>query len=277
MTACACLLLGLVLPVSAAAQQREVWARHVEPAVAVRLWLPAGQVEVRGWDHDSIEVRSTAAPGDRMVAGGSATAVKLAVESRTTSDTGMASARVRIFLPRRATLWVKSTVASVDVLGLAGELDVLQVTGGVTIRDTRGVTTVESIEGPVTLTRVDGVIRLRGGAGETRLADLSGRLDASLVSGSVHLTGQVGVSGQVETVGGAIWVIGALAPGAQLTVTTHDGPVRVLVTGATLPRVETEVPGATIDPAMRTARGTNGRIVIKSYTGSVNAGRASGT
>jgi hypothetical protein len=271
------LLPGLVAAPSVAAQQRGVWARQVEPTVAIRLWLPDGFAEIRGWDHDSIEVRSTAADGDRFLAGGTATAVKLAAESRTAPDAGLASARVRIFLPRRARLWVKSTIASVDVAGLAGELDILTVTGGIAVADTKGVVTVESIEGSVTLSRLDGVIRLRGGAGETRLTDLAGRLDASLVSGTVHLTGQVGVSGQLETVGGAIWVVGTLVPGARLALTTHDGAVRVIANGAAPPRLETEAAGAVIDPTMRTAPETNGIIVITSYKGSVNAVRGSGT
>src|SRR5690606_23732034 len=112
-------------------------------------------------------------------------------------------------VPEHATLWVKSTRASVTVQGGAGQLDVLTVTGDTHVQAATGVVTVESIEGDVSLTQLSGVLRVRGGGGLVTLQDVSAFVSVSQVNGSVQVSPTANAessvpSGRLETVGGAI-------------------------------------------------------------------------
>ncbi len=283
-------LLPLMLLAAAplTAQQREVRAMRAAPDAAIRLWIPAGMVEVEGWDHDSVEVRATAAKGVRFDGGGSPDAVKFALEKLRTTDTLLPSAQLRVFVPRGARVWIKSTTAAVEVRGMAGELDVLQVTGRTVVRDAGGVVSVESIDGAILVARPTGVVRIRGGSGSARVEEASGTIDVSLVSGNLLLTKNTRWSasatedpgpplqGRVETVSGKVYFLGSLGAGGRLEVATHDGLVDLQLVGVKPPRVETAVASATVAPALRGADPRNGHFVLRSFKGAVNAAYFSG-
>jgi hypothetical protein len=268
------LCLVLLTPLLAA-QQREVRAMRVDSDVAIRIWIPAGMVEVEGWDHDSIEVRATAAKGTRFGGGGTAAAMKFSLENLRTNDTLLPSAQMRVFVPRGARLWIKSTVAGVTARGLTGELDVLQVGGSTMVVDTRGVITVESIDGQVDLRRLEGVVRLRGGAGRASLDGISGSLDASLVSGAVAISGPAAgrgpLQGRVETVSGTVWFSGALGPLGRLEISTHDGSIGLMLRGDRPPLVQVVGGSAELDPRLDSGHRAAGTFVLRTFKGAINA------
>lgn len=267
-----------------AAQQRQVRALRAAPDVAIRLWVPAGMVEVEGWDHDSVEVRATPTKGTRIVGGGTAAAMKFALENLRTSDTLLPSAQMRVFVPRGAKLWIKSTVAEVNARLLNGQLEVLQVTGPTRATDVGGVITVESIDGSVRLLRVDGSVRIRGGGGQATInGQSSGILDVSLVSGRLEVyrqdrdgscpttTASVSLNGRLETVSGPISFLGCLGTGGRMEIVTHSGSIDLQLRSERPPRVETTVDWATINERLRSGAVTDGRFTIRSFKGPVNA------
>lgn len=272
----------LLTAVPLAAQQREVRAQRAAPDVAIRLWVPAGMVEVEGWDHDSVEVRATPAKGTRFGGGGTAVAMKFSLENLRTNDTLLPSAQMRVFVPRGAKVWVKSTVAGVNVVGMTGQLDVLQVGGSTVVANGGGIVTVESIAGTVEVRRVDGTVRLRGGAGNVALDEITGTVDASLVSGQVMVTSGTGLRGlsrgRIETVSGRIWFIGGLAPNGHLELTTHDGPIALTVRGPGIPRVEISgSPSATtVEPVLLGGSPQAGTFLLRTFKGAINGSLASG-
>lgn len=275
------LLLCVAMPL--AAQQREVRAMRAAPDVAIRLWVPAGMVEVEGWDHDSVEVRATHTRGTRFGGGGDANAMKFSLENLRTSDTLLPSAQMRVFVPRGARVWIKSTTATVHVRQVGGELDVLQVSGLTTLIDGSGTITVESIDGAIRLLRVNGAIRVRGGSGGARIEDVSGTLDASLVSGNLLVTKNTQwsatasadpgppLTGRIETVSGKVYFLGSLGPGGRLEVASHDGAIDLQLVGVKPPRVDTAINEATVANALRTADPRNGHFILRSFKGAVNA------
>ncbi len=275
------LLAVLLLAPSLAAQQRIVRGLHADPDVALRLWVPAGNVEVEGWDRDSIEVRATPSRGTNIVGGGSASGAKYALESATPSDTSLASAQLRVFVPRRARLWIKSTLAVVQVRGVRGELDVLQVGGDTFVTDAGGTITVESIDGRITLGGIDGVTRIRGGGGQVTLAGISGSLDATLVSAGMSIQAAKGVPAplliaRVETVGGMISWQGNLASGSRLELSTHDGDIQVVLGTETRVRLDDPPAGATIPPRVLSKDPKAPRVVLRTFKGKINVGVMSG-
>jgi hypothetical protein len=278
----ALLVTALVLAPSLHAQQREVRGAPSDADVALRLWIPAGMVEVEGWDRDSIEIRATLASGVQLVGGGGGAAAKYAIEATRAGASTLPSAQVRLFVPRGARLWIKSTTAAVVVRGLHGELDVLQVGGNTVVADGSGVVTVESIDGRVEMRRINGTVRVRGGAGDVLLSDLSGGLDASTVSGLVNVTNRAVGGGltaaRIETVNGRIWWIGGLADGARAELTTHDGPVALMLEHAAPPHVVVHgaAPESRVEPRLLEPNAKTGRIEIRTFKGVVNASATGG-
>jgi len=268
---------GLALVAPLTSQQRQVRALAADQDVAIRLWVPAGFVEVQGWDRDSVDVRVTPEPGTTFSGGGTRSAAKFALEARSGSAE-LPSATMRVMVPRRARLWIKSTTATVHVQGVRGELDVLQVDGATTLRDLRGVISVESIDGTIALSRADGVIRIRGGAAAISLGGIYGRLDVSSISGNVSLTGAAGADGpvgelqaEIVTVGGDVMLIGGLPAGGSLGIETHDGDVQLVLHRATVPQVLATGGTRHVAAGLETAAGKVGVVTVRTFKGTVNA------
>ena len=266
-----------------AGQQRLARGMAVDRDVAIRLWVPAGFVEVQGWDRDSVDVRVTPAAGTTLTGGGSRSAAKFALET-TRGDNVLPSATMRVMVPRGVRLWIKSTTANVSVQGVRGELDVLQVSGSILIVDGRGVVRAESIDGNITMNRVSGALNVRGGAGKIDLGTVSGTLQLSAVSGAVTLGERINPNvspssalvANLETVGGEVHIVGRWHPDSRLDITTHDGPVTIVPVSVALSRVESTVPGAVIPQALRTASGAGGVITVRSFKGKLNVVPPSG-
>ncbi|HRP07230.1 MAG TPA: hypothetical protein PLL69_01965 [Gemmatimonadales bacterium] len=271
-------LLTLVfLPFVALPAQQQVRGMPAAPDVAVRFWIPAGRIEVQGWDRDSVDVRSRAAPGTRLDGGGDRRGVKFALQSQV--DTILPSAQLQVRVPRRAKLWIKSTTATVEVTGVHGELEVLQVSGGTTILNGRGVATVESIDGAISVAGMDGTLRIRGGSALANVRGISGTVDISMISGGVSLVAGPDpgddVSGRIETVTGPVEFRGATG-GGRLDISTHEGAVTLSLLPGFLPLLEVEAPAPAFEPSVRAGNRQAGRISVRTFKGRVNAGLATG-
>jgi hypothetical protein len=259
---------------------QEARGLRVESNVAIRMWLPAGEIEVRGWDLDSVDLRGSVATGNQLVGGGTSSAVKFAVEPRRPGGTTLPSGKLVLNVPRGARLWIKSTAAVVSAHGLRGELDVLQVDGRTTLTDLRGVVNVESIDGTIALNRASGVLRVRSGAASVSLGAISGRLEVSTVGGAVtwdgrNATGDA-VDARVITVGGEIRLDGSLPRGSALAIETHDGNVNLRLTDAAAAAVSASGGTQRISAGLASPAGKQSRITVRTFKGTVNAGTASG-
>jgi hypothetical protein len=284
----AVLLLVALLPWGLSAQQREVRGARAAPDVAIRLWVPAGFVEVIGWDMDSVDVAATPNPASRFGGGGSGEAMKFSFDLNRERDTTLAGGQLRVRVPHGARVWVKTTTAAVTVTGVRGEVDLMTVTGSVMVSDGSGVTRVESISGSATLARVDGAIRIRGGAGPVTLEAVSGTLDAATIGGEVQVNKNNIVSpplredpgpplvGTVETVGGDVRFSGSLGPEGRLEIRTHDGDVSLNLAGKRAPRVTANTRDATIPAALLQGTPAAGEFVVRTFKGRINAGFMSG-
>jgi hypothetical protein len=278
------LVIGIAVLLTAplSAQQRLVRAMAVDQDVAIRLWVPAGFVEVKGWDRDSVDVRVTPAAGTSLSGGGTRASTKFALET-TLGDSVLASGTMRVMVPRGARVSIKSTTASVIVQGIRGELDVVQVSGSISVLDGRGAVRTESIAGDISMNRVNGAITVRGGAGKVSLEEVSGTLESSTVSGSVTLGTRINASAppsallaNLETVGGEVRIIGRWHADTRLGVSTHDGPITIISMSTPMPRVESSVPGAIIPPEARDASGAGGIIAVRSFKGKLNVAASGG-
>jgi len=80
-------------------------------------------------------------------------------------DTGPGAAELDIHVPRRATVWVKSATATIEVEGVEGTLDLTSQGGSIRVLGTPQDVTAETM---------DGAVELAGGTGRARVKTVSG-------------------------------------------------------------------------------------------------------
>src|SRR3954464_1209937 len=103
-------LIGALLLGSPVAAQTKV-ERRVPLGMegSFRVFNMVGSVVIHGWRRDTVLVRGTVAAGDRLLAGGSYTGAKIFVESN--DDRNPHPAKLEIWVPARAKVWVKTATA----------------------------------------------------------------------------------------------------------------------------------------------------------------------
>ncbi len=242
--------------------------RHASPTVSMRVYVPAGRLIIRTWDRDSIAVSGTHDAASEMFGGGDLSHVKFGVEPLRTGDTRLASADLQVMVPRRARLWVKATIATIDITGAAGELEVYAVGGSITVRQSSGVISLESIDAPVQVDNVRGDLRVRGGKAPIVVRDATGTASITTVSGSVTLTGSAPES-RVETIGGDVTLDAARLAGATTEVQTHAGAIRIAIGAKARPLLELSSRTGAVTSPVPTGLAANGRVIARSFRGAI--------
>ncbi|HYW50050.1 MAG TPA: hypothetical protein VE861_05555 [Gemmatimonadaceae bacterium] len=234
----------------------------------MRIYVPAGRVRVRVWDRDSIDVTGTLGETASMFGGGDREHVKFGVESLRTGDNRLPSADLLVTVPRRARLWVKATVADVEVSGTAGELEVYAVGGSITVRNSSGVMSLESIDAPVQVDSSRGDLRVRSGKAPVALHDVTGTASITSVSGSVTLAGRVPES-RIETIGGDVTLDATRLRGVTAEVQTHAGAIHIVLGAQARPVLALSSRTGRVTTPVPPGLGANGRVVARSFRGAV--------
>ncbi len=238
------------------------------PTVNMRIFVPSGRVRVTVWDRDSIAVAGSIGANSSMFGGGRSDYVKFGVEPLRSGDTNPAEADWSVTVPRRAHVWVKMTVGTIETVGTSGELELYAVGGSITVRQASGVVSVESIDAAVQLDAVRGDIRVRGGKAPMTLHDVTGTASITSVSGAVTMTGATPEC-RVETIGGDI-VFDATRLGASLAeLQTHAGAIRIGIDARRAPMLELSSRAGKVTSPPLTGNAANGRVIARTFKGAV--------
>lgn len=240
----------------------------VSSTVNMRAYVPAGALRVRVWDRDSVHIVGAISDAASLFGGGDASHVKFGIEPARTGDTRLPEGDLTVTVPRRAGLWVKMTNGTIDAEGTEGSLELYTVGGSVVVRGTAGVLSVETIDAPITVEGSRGDIRVRGGKGAVTMRDVTGTASVATVSGKVSLFGAVPEC-RVETIGGDIAVSTTTLRGAMLELQTHSGAMLLDVNPRALPQLDLTSRTGTVTPHSSTGSAKEGRIVARSFRGSI--------
>lgn len=198
----------------------------------VRIAIPLGTIRVLGWDADTVLASARLAPKGRFSGVGDAHVRKLEL-------VGQADVEVRV--PRGVTVWVKSTAADIDVVGVDGTLDLTSVGGDIHVVGTPRDVTAETMSGSVELAGGTGRARVKTVSGDVLLRGASQDLGATTLSGRIVVRaagwqrGGTGVQrGKFESVTGDIRFEGELGRGGVVEVESQSGKIEVIVPAATV-------------------------------------------
>ena len=288
------LAFALVLLVRQATAQARIDERWpLDSGGSVRIVSPVGRVRVLGWDADSLAVSGRLERrAGRFSAAGDAHVRKLGVDIAA----GGGGAELEVHVPRGATVWVKSTTASIEVEGVDGTLDLSSEGGTIRVLGTPRDVTAETMDGSVELAggtararvkTVSGDILLRGASQDLGASTLSGRI---IVRAAGWQRGGTGVQrGKFESVTGDIRFEGELGRGGVIEVESQSGTLEVRVPANTIADFDALTIGGTITntlgvaqpqrrPAsagqeLRFATGTGGaQVTVRTFKGAIVLG-----
>jgi|SRR5689334_16917312 len=272
-------VLGLALTLTASARAgAQSWA--FAPDGAVRIVNPAGRVRVIGWDADSL----SASPSGASVAGD--THVKKLVVSSPKGD----SVDLEVHVPRRASVWVKSTTAAIDVEGMDGTLDLNSVGGPIHVVGTPADVTAETMSGSVEIAGGTERARVKTVSGDILLRGASVDLGASTLSGTITVRaagwqrGGTGVQrGKFESVTGPVRFDGEVGRSGILDLESQSGPIALRVPGTTIADFDLLTIGGSIRNGLTTqapkggelkfsmgAAGAGAQVTVRSFKGTIS-------
>lgn len=229
------LVLGMALQlVAAVGAARSASAQRVDrrlaidPHASIRIFNLTGSTRVTGWDRDSIAVTGNVPRGaGTFFIGGAGAGAKLGVSSDSLDAPG---ATLDVFVPRGATVWVKSSTADVTLAGVEGDVDISTVSGNIRAEGAPRRLNAEAMDGSIDLATRAAITRAKTASGSITLQGGGGDVTASSVSGAIRYRGAHKVLvGRIETITGPVTFEGTVIRGGTLSIETHDGMVDVTV------------------------------------------------
>ena len=234
-----------------------------------RIWNMIGSVRVTGWDLDSVRVvaRLDERAFRRFGFGADGAAGKIGIDS----DGRTGRADLLVYVPRGATIWVKTLSAPVVITALDGQIDVYSVSGDVHIETSARAIYAESMGGDIRVVGGAQSVRLRSGSGVLDFAGATLDLSLASVGGAVTARAAGLRRAVVETVGGDVRVAARLEADASVEIRTHDGDVEL-----TLPRAsDADVSLRSVSGAVSDARdargqtGTGPAVEVRTFSGGI--------
>ena len=208
--------------------------RAVTSTASLRMMGGFGELHIIGWDKDSVAVVGKLPAGSRLEGnfGGStrdvpASGMKMFLELP--DETESAQAKLTMYIPTHARLWVKGGSANVTATGVTGSLDINVIGGSVQVAGSPRELTIEAMDASV---RVDGSpdwVRAKTATGDIVLTGGSADAALSTVSGAISLGGGKVERAKLETITGNVTFAGDLVKQGSLDVNTHSGAIEIAI------------------------------------------------
>lgn len=224
-------LMVLLLPGFAVAGQAIEERAEMAPDGRVTVINIAGEIDVRTWDRDALELTGDLGDGSelRFEAGGGNVRVEVEVEGRGGWG-GPEPSDLKLRVPVRAALDLRTVSADIFVDGAGGAaIEAESVSGDVDVRGDTDRLELTSVSGDITFRGTARRSAVESVSGDLELQGLAGELEVSVVSGDVDLEGGAFDLGRFEAVSGTLDLRLSIAPGGRFSAETMSGDVELAV------------------------------------------------
>lgn len=184
----------------------------------------AGEVRVRGWSRDAIQV--TSADGGSAVRAARARGV-LSLSPADPGPGGMG--RFEVAIPAWMSMDLASGAADVSVTGVDAAVAVELMRGDIDVRGGRGVITLQTVEGSVLLQDARGRIQVKSIAGSVRVLGATGDVTASTLGHELVLERIDSRNVAATSFNGPIRFEGIIHDDGRYRLASNDGPVTATV------------------------------------------------
>jgi len=215
-----------------------------------------GEVVVRTWDRDAIQIRADHPASRHIEIDRHGSTIRIEVGT----DRGMGLAGTvdfELMVPPAMALSIEGMAVGVDIEGAEGDVDVNTIHGNINLRGGRGSITLESVNGEITVDGAEGDMDITGVSGSVTVRNSSGDIYVEGVGGSITLQGVTSSDVEAGTVGGSLRFEGAIQEGGVYTFGTHSGQIWLYLPDEMSARVEAvtlagsieiDYPGAPSEP-----------------------------
>jgi hypothetical protein len=201
-------------------------ARALAAGAPVKMFIPSGNVELIGWDRDSIEIRGhVPALATLLLSGSDTSGLKLVIEQRD-SKLPVAS-QLTIHLPRRSQLSLKTVDAVVTSTHIGGWF--YTVSGSIRLGGSAPSVDAEAMSGDLDLNVSAPWVRARTGKGHLTIRGSPQDVDASTISGTLDVATPAILHGRFTSVTGDIHYSSTPQPRSLFEFTDHSGSVELLL------------------------------------------------
>ncbi len=224
-------LVAMLLSLTAAAQADSV--ERTVPAEArgeVEIVNVSGDVQVRGWDRNEVQVRADLGSGvERLDVASSKGRTSINVIVRRGKNSSSSDLIVEV--PRDSTLIVKTVSADQTIAGVRGPQRLQAVSGSINTQAWAEEVRIKSISGDVTVAghETPGRTAVNTVSGDVNLDNVAGELTLETVTGDMEVRMPTLTRGRIQTTNGELRLRAALAADATLDAEGINGDLSFLL------------------------------------------------
>jgi DUF4097 and DUF4098 domain-containing protein YvlB len=196
----------------------------VAPGTRLRIEVMNGDIGVRVWDRNQMQVRVNHARRDEVRIRQSGTVISI-------ETSGPFGPSPRADYDLRVPVWMAQTLSSLNgditVDGVRAPVEITTLNGDITVAGGAESVKLSSTSGAVRLTGARGRIELTTTSEDIAASDIQGDLLVESISGDVTLRNVESKSVEAGTVSGSIWYAGTIQDGGRYAFTAHSGDIVV--------------------------------------------------
>ncbi len=199
----------------------------VDSDVKVSVENIAGEIEIRGWDRDEVQLTGKLGDSvDELEIDESSSHLQITVVNRDQRNIDETVLVLRV--PEGANVEAIAVSADIEISALDNEkVTGTSVSGDVEVQAKSQWVSLESVSGDVGFRGQTPRISAESVSGDVELSGLSGDVEATTVSGDMEIEVGVMEKGKFETVSGDIQVSTELSPNGRLSAESMSGDVIV--------------------------------------------------
>lgn len=204
----------------------------VDSDVRVSIENVAGEIEVKGWDRDEVQLTGRLGDSvDELEIDESGSHLQITVVNRDKRNIDETVLLLRV--PEGANIEAFAVSADIEISGLDNErVTGTSVSGDVNVQVKSQWVSLESVSGDVGFSGQTSRISAESVSGDIELSGLSGDVEATTVSGDMELEAGMMDSGKFETVSGDIQVSSELSASGRLSAESMSGDVIIRLPGS---------------------------------------------
>jgi DUF4097 and DUF4098 domain-containing protein YvlB len=190
---------------------------------AVSLSVGAGDIIVRGWQKDEIQVHAVS-DNDNVRFDMSPSRVSLELTRGRGGDT-----RFEVTVPQGVRVVARSGSGDISIRGTKGEVEVHTQGGAVEVEDVANRLEANLLSGDLRAHTVIGDVEIGTLSGDVELDDLRGNVDVHTTSGEIQLRNVTSKLVRAKTTSGGVAYTGVIDPAGRYDLVAHSGDVSLAI------------------------------------------------
>jgi DUF4097 and DUF4098 domain-containing protein YvlB len=208
----------------------------------VSLTVGSGEIIVRAWNRDQVQVRARSERGTIRM---DATSSRLSLDLARTRG---GDTHFELNVPVGVRVSARATNGDISITGTKGGVEAKTQSGDLNVQDVGDVVELGSLSGDIKARGLTGNVDISAVNGDLDIADVKGDIEASSVSGDIDLRNVVARYVRAKSTSGDVTFDGAIDSTGRYELGSHSGSVYLVI-----------------------PQGTGALLTVSTYTGSIES------